>query len=275
MTLRMLLLGKASAMRRLSHARTDVRRTTAMTLFRMGWQPQTEADKAAYLAASEAWEDLAAMGLPAMQTLTRLLSDDDTRIRACVASALRMIRDPKAVDALMALAREHPDVTDAVVAALGRIGSGEAIGVLISMLSTYDRNAVFAITALGGTRDPRAVWPLIKCLGARSEHVREQAARALGDIGDPSAIPALQRLWRETPVAHVLLRVAASDAIRRIAPGTDPGGADSPSWLPWEHEMYVPRLSKPEPVTKKKKEHDEKHKRKEDEEDGKPEEANP
>jgi HEAT repeat protein len=49
------------------------------------------------------------------------------------------------------------------------------------------------VLQLGRSKDPRAVDPLAATLaGDRSAMVREAAARALGLIGSPAALPALQ-----------------------------------------------------------------------------------
>ncbi len=65
----------------------------------------------------------------------------------------------------------------------------------VGMLSDPDENVrLAAVTRLGRTRARRAVDPLSATLaGDRSHAVREAAARALGLIGDPRAMPALRR----------------------------------------------------------------------------------
>lgn len=104
-----------------------------------------------------------------------------------------------------------------------------------------------AAVLLGIARDPRTVEPLIRLLRGKSLSVRETAAYVLGLIGDASAIEALQVCWRATDVKHLSLRRAARWALHRIDRSESPGGEPGPIWLPWFHEIWVPKAwGKPE-----------------------------
>jgi hypothetical protein len=54
-----------------------------------------------------------------------------------------------------------------------------------------------AVESLARTGDDRAVDPLIHSLSDEDWRVRQKAAWALGYLGDPKAIPALRRAYRD------------------------------------------------------------------------------
>ncbi|HSW29622.1 MAG TPA: HEAT repeat domain-containing protein [Longimicrobiales bacterium] len=79
-----------------------------------------------------------------------------------------------------------------------------------------------AARALGDVGDPRAVRPLVAALGDAEAPVREEAARALGRLNDPSAAGALAAAladdaWRVQDAAASALRSLGSrDAVPRL-----------------------------------------------------------
>ena len=75
-----------------------------------------------------------------------------------------------------------------------------------------------AAEALGRTRDPAAVGPLIDTLWDEDARVRLKAAWALGRIGDPRARSPLQRLYRmEREDAQEIIGEALASITRALA----------------------------------------------------------
>ena len=97
------------------------------------------------------------------------LHDPSPRVRRRAASALAKIGDEKAVAALVHMLIDHPDLVEEEMI--------EAMGEIISALSDPPTEAAVAILS-NYLRSPRSM-------------VRRAAARALGRIGDASAIPVL------------------------------------------------------------------------------------
>lgn len=162
------------------------------------------------------------------KTLIEGLANSDYRIRMRSIYALAEQKSEEAVPLLLALLhdREMP-VRCAAIAALGTLADPQAFEPLVACLAspiTLERkNAVQALVALG---DPRrcdaflqalkteknftiragmikaiSVFPkqevleeLIERLDDRDSHVRAVAAIALGKMGQPQAIPALQQM---------------------------------------------------------------------------------
>ena len=71
--------------------------------------------------------------------------------------------------------------------ALGMLRDARAVEPLITVLADPERMSVAAAYALGRLGDARALDPLIAALRDGSEDVREAAADALGNLGDPEA----------------------------------------------------------------------------------------
>ncbi|GJE27664.1 HEAT repeat domain-containing protein [Methylobacterium organophilum] len=168
-------------------------------------------------------------------------------------AARRLAADPDtvgAIDALAAqLAREpETSVREAILAALGRIGTAEAAEHLFGLLGSEDvwlRNAaietlqmmeagmlgalergldhpdsdrrIFAVNVLVSLRHPQAATLALRAL-ARDPHVNVCAAAldVLAEIGTPEMIPEIEAVVARFP-DEPFLRFAAKAAQRRIA----------------------------------------------------------
>ncbi|MGD1890592.1 MAG: HEAT repeat domain-containing protein, partial [Cyclobacteriaceae bacterium] len=86
---------------------------------------------------------------------------------------------------------EGPDIRTRVVFILYRIGSSQALSAVRTALNDSEVPvAVAAARSLGLAQDTASVSPLIDLLD-RAEAIKRQAATALGQIGNPAAVPAL------------------------------------------------------------------------------------
>ncbi|UHC20157.1 HEAT repeat domain-containing protein (plasmid) [Methylobacterium currus] len=165
-------------------------------------------------------------------------------------AAHRLASDPDAVGALAAqLAHEtEASVREAILAALGRLGTKEAVETLFGLLGSEDvwlRNAaietlqvmdaavlgalesgldhpdsdrrIFAVNVLVSLRHPEAASLALRTL-ARDSHVNVCAASldVLAEIGTPEMIPAIDAAVARFP-DEPFLRFAAKAAKRRIA----------------------------------------------------------
>ena len=121
------------------------------------------------------------------------------------ANALGKIKDPRAIEPLItALKNNKWPCGDDVADALGAIGS-PAVELLIRNLQGPDeidkRHGPgdirgYVAKALGVTRDPRAVEPLIAALKDTEHSVVISSEQALGEIKDPRAVEALMAALR-------------------------------------------------------------------------------
>jgi HEAT repeat protein len=112
-----------------------------------------------------------------------------------------------------------PNLGPGAMTALGNQGDLRAVPALIQRLSDCQQehtyHCEFAIEALGKLRDPRAVGPLVQILNETKWNWsrRRAAAEALGEIGDTSAVPALEAACGDT---ENMVRGAASRALEMI-----------------------------------------------------------
>jgi len=136
----------------------------------------------------------------------RMLSDPASNIRSEAIAFLHMKRDPRGVMPLIAVLGNSNGFPLVLAArALGEMGDPRAVEPLIEALKGKhgnDHNLEFrmdfrksAAEALGKLKDKRGVPPLLDVLLNRSENpsLRSYAAKAIGEIGDPSALDGLRK----------------------------------------------------------------------------------
>jgi HEAT repeat protein len=243
----------------------SVRKAAAEALDRLAWSPDRKEAGAAYWAARGKWDRCVDIGVPAVEPLVAALRDGPS---VATAEALGKIGDPRAVEPLVAVMRRilsHPtneddwlqerdgEVCRAAAKALGRIGDARAVAPLIAavesgragvghvaaealvqigapavepLIAALNEGKLFheAAKALGQIGDPRAVEPLIAALN-EGKAVSSAVAEALGQIGDPRAVEPLV-IALNNPMRG-FLRGAAAEALDRLAwsPGRNEAGA--------------------------------------------------
>jgi HEAT repeat protein len=187
---------------------------------------------------------LLAIGEPAVTTLGTCLSDPLLTVQELASSVLAHIADARVLAPLInALASPDWIVRMHAAKALGRIKDSEGVGPLVPLLQdkvkavreetstalaamgeaslavlldalTHEEWLVrlHAVEALGKTRSPEAVDPLVSVLlNDRDRAVREDAVRALGQIGNARAVKFLVTAMKEPG-----LRPLAVDALGQI-----------------------------------------------------------
>jgi HEAT repeat protein len=130
----------------------------------------------------------------AVAEVSALLDDPADEVRVEVVRLLGELRDPALLHPLLERARDtSASVRARAVETLGRLGDRRAVPAILAALGDLDPDVVLAaVAALGRLRDPVAVAPLASLIsGAFDDRLKRRAARALGEIGAPAAIPAL------------------------------------------------------------------------------------
>ncbi len=122
--------------------------------------------------------------------------DQSSYIRRNAASALGGMRDTAAYEALVAATQDDdPGVRARAAESLGRSGELTAGQALVDLLRLEEEMSVrFAsVRALGALKDPLTAGPLAAELALKADRLyKNDIARALGNIGSPVALPALQ-----------------------------------------------------------------------------------
>jgi HEAT repeat protein len=209
------------------------------------------------------------------QGLIKALSYKDPIVRIAAADALAPLRDPLAVEPLVALLRdENAGVRRAAVAALSARGGFRVVDPLVSALADPDPDVRAAAStavyrrlmtdpdqdarqatavALGKIRDTGGVEPLIRAIADADEGVSLAAIRALQAIGDVRAVMPLvlaqareQARQRSGGRSSLAIERAASSALDALCGPTaidtlEPGlGHDDDD----VREIVVKRLSR-------------------------------
>jgi HEAT repeat protein len=141
-------------------------------------------------------------------------SDPDVDVRVQAAFALREFHDPRTLEPLIATVRntqEPAHLRDVAAEALAYLPDVRVIAPMIGALHDPEEvvriSAAYTLGSLAGAHThgsftgseaaaelDRAVMPLIKALQDPAEKVRYWVVRALGDLRDPRALTALQRI---------------------------------------------------------------------------------
>lgn len=121
------------------------------------------------------------------------------------AISLGKIGDKSAIPALHKMAEDFPDERLWAGYGLAALGETEGFDILAEVIVTDSRwtKRRHAVKALGEIGDPKALPTVIKALKDKHVNVRVSAARALGEIGDSSALAALIEALDDTEVTKV------------------------------------------------------------------------
>jgi HEAT repeat protein len=140
---------------------------------------------------------LGKIGLPALQPLLEMLkSTDDHVMRRALTFALHSI-GPPAVEALLDLISVEGPVAQCAIHALGWIKDPRAVEPLIAIINTSGEKSEI-INALGHIADPRATNTLIGLLNKSNSFFYKNIFQALYYIGDRRALPVLKQIPEES-----------------------------------------------------------------------------
>ncbi len=152
--------------------------------------------------------------------LVEALTDDNSLVRSSAAQALAASGDHRAVPALIA----NIDSSQGVLIALGQSRDPRAVPPLMSYLrdrSKPPHSRGLAATGLGALGDLRAVDPLVAALDEDDHNVQLNAIRALGLLGDRRATEQLGRTlerWRAvaSEKRHPAIYLAIAEALKSL-----------------------------------------------------------
>jgi arylsulfatase A-like enzyme len=185
---------------------------------------------------------LLATALPARaetaSPLREAMNDGEKEVRGWAAVALARLRDPAPLQQLRELVAATGPLRLPAAMVLAEQGDSAAVVPLGEELQLCKEAAVCRpiVQALGRLRDRRATGPLLIHLVAVMD--RNETAAALGEIGDPAAVPAL--VERLNTDEYVTVRAAAAEALGKLgAAGGDAARAALQAVLLREREPIV------------------------------------
>ena len=186
------------------------------------------------------YDALIGMGDSVRPMIEKMVGDDNRFLVRDGVAILGEIGGPRAVELVTStLADTDPRVRAEALHALGRLGDAQTGQLVLSSLEDPDSTVRLAAAhASGQLRLSRALRPLLHML-EQSEKAADTVAllRALGQIGDPGAVPAIEKYAvpslfskpsTEVRVAayralHAIGSPHARDLIRQTASDKDPG----------------------------------------------------
>ena len=164
-----------------------------------------------------------------------MLKDKDKAVRLYAMRNIKRKPDKRAVEPLVSMLHDpDTDLVPRAAEALAAIGDKRAVGTLIDTLGgKFDKNRSFrgdldlredAAESLSLLKDKRAVPALVNVVLNQSEddYLRRKAAFALGEIGDPSGLKALESM----SVESFLLKKEIEEAIRKLRGDQEDLGVD-------------------------------------------------
>ena len=152
--------------------------------------------------------------------LMAALSSPDWIVRMHAAKALGRIQDPKAVGPLVPLLQDKVKaVREEASTALAAIGEAALSSLLAALTHGEWLVRLHAVEALGKTRSSEAVVPLLSVLfNDQDRAVREDAVRALGQIGDARAVEFLMTVMKEPGLRPLAIEALGRIGDRRAVP---------------------------------------------------------
>ncbi len=145
-----------------------------------------------YNAAQKAATDAAKAAADPKAKPEDVQKDKDAVAKADAAFALTRAAEPALISALRNPEDDSEARTQAALA-LGRLGSPAAVTVLVASLGDFDSRVALAAQQGAQSAGAPAVGPLLGALARGTETARASAAQALGGIGTPGAVAALQK----------------------------------------------------------------------------------
>jgi len=140
---------------------------------------------------------VAADGKHRQELIYLALQDEDARVLSEAINAVQVGAAPEVVARLEQLLGQSrdPQVREAAANALGKVGSADSVPALLAALDDKAENVRwFAIEGLRKLRATQAVPRISEMVQTDpSARVREIAATALGELGQPAAVPALRK----------------------------------------------------------------------------------
>lgn len=155
-----------------------------------------------------------------LDQLIQALRSLDWIVRMHAAKALGRIRDAGSISSLVPLLQDRVKaVREEASSALAAIGES-AIPALVGSLAHQDWLVrLHAVESLGKSKSQHAVTPLLSALFNDTDSaVREDAVRALGQIGDPQAVDYLFTAMKEPRLRTLAVEALGQIGDRRAVP---------------------------------------------------------
>lgn len=153
------------------------------------------------------------------ERLRLMLNDQAAQVRAVASKTLGQLRDAGAVESLILLLKDSEyTVRESSAYTLGQIADSRAADSLLEMLNDKERRVDAAVLAVAHMRLTKAVPVLVQILNEPSlSTVQNAAARAVGQLNDPTAVQPLRRLVHQALGIRLIVGESEGYARRDLA----------------------------------------------------------
>jgi len=167
----------------------------------------------------------------AVEPLIALLKHGDGQTRSGAAEALGVLGDRQAVEPLIA-ALERGQVQGSAAGALAALGDPRAVDPLVAALGKNNAAPVVRAILVFAKTDPRLLDVLVRALRHQDTEVRQEAARALGDLQDKRAVQPLIAALADpdASVGYIAIRALANIGDPKAVPALAAAEEKSPSY---------------------------------------------
>jgi len=176
-----------------------------------GWKPVGRAQRLEFLVALQRWQELADLGPDGIDRLVQQVGEAGPPVSTALATTV-IKAGPRALNLLVHLVGRKDVDSRGVIEVIGQFGK-PAVDPLRKLLKDSPPHLRTCILeALGRTRDPGALGPLLEA--ARSQHAETVKVAVLGlwKLGDRRALPLLQKIAAD-PKQALLTRGYAIQAM--------------------------------------------------------------
>ena len=151
----------------------------------------------------------------ALDTLEKLLSDENVDVRVAAVKSIGRVGDARAVSRVMeCLSESDAKIRASAVEALGKLKAKDSLGKVIKMLQdeSYAVKSA-ALSALKEIEDKRSSNAVAGILSKEKGKLKTQAVETLGFVGDTNAISILLKLLEKEP--HLAVEIV--NALEKIS----------------------------------------------------------
>ena len=183
----------------LRDADATVRSRASHSLERLGWQPETDAERTWHIVATGNLNKVAELGSDGVEVLAEMMRNGPPEKQLSAVKALSEIEDPRVTKLMLeALKKPHVLVRLTALEYLEHLADPSHFEVAEHLLKDKASNiraaAIMVAVSCGGSR---AVPLLLEMLRDVSWEVRREVIKALGRVGDAAAIDGLARALQD------------------------------------------------------------------------------
>ncbi len=202
----------------------SVRLRAVHSLDQIGWQPEDDATRTAYVLAIGNLADVAELGADGVEPLVEMLNNPTPEKQLAAVKALSEINDPRIPKLMLeALGKTNNMVRLVALETLGQLADPSTFDTVQKLFNDQASNIrAAAVSTAIRCGDKRVIPMLLPMLRDTSWEVRLETVKALGKVGDETVVESLCRALQDQDhdvrenVAHALGKLADPRSIQSL-----------------------------------------------------------